>query len=492
MTKRFYILCNFLVFAAVFFMSMGYASLTDHLSMDGIADVTAPVYEEVVITNIATFNGTDVSAETHSRILPTNVKTTINGAKGEKIVYQIKVHNFSATHTYAYTGAACDGAFSEVFGKMTVSAAYNENHKELLPNDTEAKVVSGKALAPGEDFTFYAFYELTDDINDEEIWINYLFRPVIYTVKYLNDNELWAEDYVVNNDEPYYVRTGGPESEGRVFVDWVNASAVGVDSFPAGNTNDYTLSAKWDKLYLIIFVDEDGSVIYEEMFSDSSTALSAEGQSIVDAKLRELAKEAAVNEMTVVWSDYDIASATADIIVRPIYTYTGNLQFTPIDVNGDGIIEYYQVDAVSKLNDPTKIPGQFNGLPVKVINKLYLNEDNFDYGAGVKTIEIGEGVTTLNRNALAYTADLSTVKLPSTLEYIGKNAFSRNFGSDKKVLTIEFNGTMAEWQSLVANSHNEWHNGLKTGSVVKCSDGYFELDRGWFELGGYNWKPHSY
>ena len=49
---------------------------------------------------------------------------------------------------------------------------------------------------------------------------------------------------------------------------------------------------------------------------------------------------------------------------------------------------------------------------------------------------------------------------------------------------------MAEWKALVANSHGEWHNGLKDGSRIVCSDGYFELDRGFLGLGGYTWDEH--
>ena len=196
--------------------------------------------------------------------------------------------------------------------------------------------------------------------------------------------------------------------------------------------------------------------------------------------------------MSVAWSSYDLPNATSDITVRPVYTYTGNLRFTPIDKDNDGIIESYQVDAVDELDSVTRIPGTFNGLPVEVINKLYSNNSNYDFAAGVTVIEVGEGVRVINHNGLAYTSDLQTVKLPSTLEVINKNAFSRNTGDDKKVLTIEYNGTMAEWQALLNNSHSEWHNGLKTGSVVKCSDGYFELDRGFLGLGGYKWTAKSY
>jgi len=493
MTKFTKIFTCIIALVACCAICIGYASLSGTLTIRGEATANPPVFDTVVITSVQAVSAT-VHAETHTRLIPTNLNTTLSGTAGQSVVYRITVHNYSETETYLYNGIRYSDMFGETMEKMTVSVSTDESGTNVLPNEAQASP-SGTPVAPGEDFVFYATYTLTGDVESEQIWINYVFAPVVYSVTYMNENEVWAVDYILNNQEVYYVRTEAPElpeGDERVFYGWVNANAEAVDSYPVGNTNSYTLSAKWDNLYLIIFVDEFGNVLYEETFTDSSTALSKEGQETVDAILAQLQAAAAVDDMSVAWDDYTIAGAKADIVVRPIYTYTGNLRFTPMDRDGDGIIDYYQIDAVSKLKNPTKIPGQYKGLPVETVNKLYLNDNNFDYGAGVQTIEIGEGVQTLNRNALAYTSDLTLVKLPSTMTYIGKNAFSRNFSSDKKKLTIQFNGTVAEWKALVANSHEEWHNGLKTGSRVLCSDGYFELDRGFLELGGYNWKEHKY
>lgn len=477
------------------FLCVGYAKLTGHLQLDGSVEVIPPNYDEIVITNIQTVSGANTATETHSRVVPTNVQSKITGDAGDTVVYKITAHNYSETVTYVYTGILWGDDYASVANKMTMSASLDADGAQPLPNTPNAVSVQGTPVAPGEEIEFYAVYTLKSGMAAEELLVRFAFEPVLYSVTYLDANEVYAIDYIVDNSVPYTVRTEDPDPANQLeFAGWVNANADIVHSYPAGNTNDYTLSAKWDNMYLIIFVDEFGNVLYEETFTDTSkkNGLSATGQAIVDEKLAELAEIAAVDEMSVVWSDYDIKNATSDITVRPIYTYTGNLRFTPIDEDGDGITDYYQVDAVAALNNPTKIPGRFKGLDVRTVNKLYLNEDNFDYGAGVQTIEVGEGVQVLNRNSLAYTSSLTTVKLPSTLKTIGKNAFSRNFGNDKKVLTIEYNGTMAEWQTLIQNSHSDWHNGLRTGSVVKCSDGYFTLDRGFLELGGYKWTAHSY
>jgi hypothetical protein len=321
--------------------------------------------------------------------------------------------------------------------------------------------------------------------------INFDFKPVIYTITYIKSGELYAIDCVTDNNSQYLVR----EVNESGFVGWINASGGIVHSYPAGSENSYTLSAKWENKYIIQFVTIDGDVLYQETFTESSKALSSEGQRIVDQKLAELNANAGL-DMSVSWETYDIEHASSDITVRPIYTYNGNLQYTPKDDNNDGIVDRYEVDAVSALDATVFIKGEFNGKPVTQINKLYKNEGNTDYSSKVNTIIIEEGVQRLADNSLSHTAKLSNVSLPSTITYLGKNVFSRNnwlFGgsnNDLKVLTITYNGTMAEWKALVANSHNEWHNGLKSKSKVICSDGYFELDRGVSGLGGYDWDEH--
>ena len=105
------------------------------------------------------------------------------------------------------------------------------------------------------------------------------------------------------------------------------------------------------------------------------------------------------------------------------------------------------------------------------MNKFCYNESEFEVGEGVENLQLPGNDN--NTNALAYTPSLKIVKLPSTLKYIGKNTFSRNYGDDKKAITIYFNGTKAQWKAI--EKHKDWDNGLKTGTIVQCSDGHFSL-----------------
>ena len=164
---------------------------------------------------------------------------------------------------------------------------------------------------------------------------------------------------------------------------------------------------------------------------------------------------------------------------------------TPVDEGNDGTIDYYKVEAVERLDEEQTIPGNVNGIPVKEVEKLYKNENNFDYGSVVKKVIIEEGVETLEDNALAYTSDLSEVQLPSTTKFLGKNLFSRNFYGDLKKLTIIYNGTMDDFKKLVANSDGDWYNGLKSGTTVVCTDGTFTLSSTSYgvTVGNYKWSP---
>lgn len=474
------------------FIAVGYASLADELAINGEANIV-PNYKEIVITNVIATSGTTGSSGSSTPIFPTSVMSTITGSSGQKIVYKITAHNFSETVSYVYTGPVYGSGFESVANKLSITAATDLTGATRLPNGANENHVSGTPVAPGEDFVFYATYTLNGSVSGGDVLVNYSFKPVIYTVTYANNNSIYAVDCVVNNSVPYPVRNDGPANGSLVFANWVNASANPVDSYPAGNTNNYTLFAKWDNVYMIVFTDERGNLLYQENFTSSATGLSSAGQARVDQIIAELQADAATKELSVKWSDYTIKGAKEDIAVRAVYTYHGNLQYTPVDRNGDGIIDYYQLDAVSTLEPITEVLGNLNGLDVEVINKLYKNEGNFDFGSGVSTIILNEGTKTLNHNSLAYTSDLDTVYLPHSLTYINKNAFSRNTSDDKKVLTIHFNGTLAEWEALRKNSHEDWHNGLRTDSRVICTDGYYSLKVtgiSWLGLEKYEWTAH--
>lgn len=483
-----YRVLSFIIFIVVVaFLGVGYAAVTNNLSIGGTAEADPP--DTLVITKVETISQT-VNSESHSIVGDTNVQTYLSGRNGQKLVYRITARNYSKTDTFVFNGIVFENLGDEINGNITVST--DANGRNQLPSTRNPVYASGTPIAPGEEYVFYATYSVSNTVNSGNILVNYIFDPIVYTITYLDNNTVYATDCIINNNNVYNVRTDHPTAgyDGKKFMGWMNANANVVTSYPAGNTTSYTLTSKWDSIYTIMFVDRNGNVLYQEQFTSSSTALSSTGQAEVNRILAELNEAALMEEMTVTWSDYTIKGAKADIVVRPNYTYHGNLQYRPVDTNGDGIVDYYKVVAVSGLDKDVTILGQLNGKPVEVVEKLYDNDGNLDYNSAVQVIRIEEGMKELQHNALSHTKNLKTVYLPNSLEHLGKNTFSRNWGNDKKAITIVYNGSLSEWKSLVANSHDEWANGLEKGTVVQCKDGYMKLESGGFLGLGTQWKEY--
>lgn len=285
-------------------------------------------------------------------------------------------------------------------------------------------------------------------------------RVVYYTVTYLVNNEVYAVDEVTDNSVAYTVRTDGPANGNAPFKYWVNANAAQMTSIPAGNTVDYTLSAIWKNIYLILFADVDGNVLYQETFVEGTTALSPEGQAIVDTKLGELNAIAATQDMSVAWSDYDMQNAKGDITVRPLYSYNGSLDLVPVyEEPDDGIVDYYQVGGYKDDEgiDMVKIPDEFGG----------------------------KEITTINANAFASYPDLHCVTIPITVTYLGEYAFAEDWGlfDSGETQALYYEGSYQDWQNNMQYAQKAF-NGLSDntrifflngGDTVDPSQGYLQV-----------------
>ena len=331
-----------------------------------------------------------------------------------------------------------------------------------------------------------------------------------YSITYVNDNKVLDIIYVTDNSKAQTVANdqamklvkewAGKNITGSwEFGGWMNTGSTKMTEIPAGNTKDIVVYPYFNKPYTARFVDQQGNVVawcffHAEDLSKLDGALTEATKAIPSpGKDFALTWEVNANGTKVAYKDAKFASYEYDVTIYPVYNYTGKLKLTPVDEGNDGTIDYYKVEAVGVLDEVTTIPGYVNGVPVKLVEKLYENDNNWDFGSNVKTIIIEEGVQELAHNSLGYTEELTTVYLPSTIKKLNKNAFSRNTGDDKKVLTIEFNGTMAEWQAILNNSASDWHNGLKPGSIVRCSDGYFKQEgTNYYVTMTYKWVAYSY
>ena len=454
-------------------------------------------YYDIVISDVSLVSKT-MSEETSVRNDLTSLSSSFTGKNNQTAVYQITATNFSKT-TYVYTGATVSS------GAIKVATSLDASNQSKLPSASSAVHTSGTPIAPGDTFTFYATYTLTANASAAKAVVNYNFVPVIYTVTYMDNNIIYAIDCITNNTSAAYtVRTDyPPTSESGVrFEYWMNASGLKVTSFPVGNTHDYTLNAKWNNLYSIIFIDNDGEVIYQEHITKETTALSSNGKAIVDAKILELQAAITEPDVTVKWNDYSFGKA-ADIIVRPEYAYAGALKLVPVYDEGgtdDGILDYYRVEPLDTLEGSAfkniVIPGKVGGAPVKIVNRVTNEAGSGDwnnFNDSIESIRVGEGTERLEHNSLSYTPKLKTVYLPSTLTYIGKNAFSRNTTSDFKSPIIYYNGTMADWEALIAKSDDDWDGGLDNNTTIVCSDGYYvATTRKLVVILNRTWKKHAH
>ena len=332
-----------------------------------------------------------------------------------------------------------------------------------------------------------------------------------YSITYVNDYQVLAITYVTEDGA---VNTANGAAKDLVekwasanikgsweFGGWMNAGSTKVTEIRADNTKNIVLYPYFNKPYTARFVDQQGNVVAWCLFHAEDLTKLDSTKALAQAALPNPGElfvldywEVNANGSKVQYNENNFKNYTYDVTIYPVYRYTGNLKLTPVDEDSDGTIDYYQVDAVGELDETTIVPGYVNGVPVKVINKLYENDNSWDYGAGVKTVIVEEGVEQLVRNSLGYTQDLTKVKLPSTLTTLGKNTFSRNLwynfigDKDTKVLQIEYNGTKADWDKVVANSDSEWANGLKKGTTVKCIDGTYTVTSVNIETSDHKWS----
>ena len=86
----------------------------------------------------------------------------------------------------------------------------------------------------------------------------------------------------------------------------------------------------------------------------------------------------------------------------------------------------------------------------------------------IMRVTVEEGVTSIT--SLSSWTSLNTVYLPSTLKKIGVATFA----SDAKLNSINYNGTLEQWQEVVDNSPS-WSNMSRIRTVV-CTDGIYYLD----------------
>ena len=88
-----------------------------------------------------------------------------------------------------------------------------------------------------------------------------------------------------------------------------------------------------------------------------------------------------------------------------------------------------------------------------------------------QTIHFPEGVKKLQNMCFDYCLSLNTVYLPSTINYLGGNAFCECFN----VTYMEYNGTIAQFNAIEKDSWSPWNKDLRNLTELVCTDGTISL-----------------
>ena len=114
------------------FMSLGYAALTDDLSILGNAHAKPKPHKGVIITNVELMRSSGITSRENEYILPTNHETSVNVDRSNGfITYKITVFN-NTDVTYWYIGPRCttDYGKNALIGKNNGISIVTKDHAD--------------------------------------------------------------------------------------------------------------------------------------------------------------------------------------------------------------------------------------------------------------------------------------------------------------------------------------------------------------------------
>ena len=298
-----------------------------------------------------------------------------------------------------------------------------------------------------------------------------------YSITYVNDNKTLDIIYVTDNTKAVTVGSDqanklvvewakaniGKENEDFVFNNsWMNAGSTKLTEIPAGNTKNIVLYPHFNKPYTARFVDQNGNVVAWCLFhADDLTKLDA-AKAAAAAALPDFGEdlefsgwEVNANGSKEQYSENNFKNYTYDVTIYPVYKYNGNLRLTPMDSNGDGETDYYQIDGL--------------GLTVSEYNNLSAEEKKAYMTVNIPDEVNGIYVTHIAGDAFSDFADLEVIYIPDTVTYIASNAFVKK-GEDEQI-TIYYDGTKAEWDAIEKDFASDWDKYIGTGSHIYFTDG---------------------
>lgn len=307
-----------------------------------------------------------------------------------------------------------------------------------------------------------------------------------YVVTYVNNSEALDTIYVtkdmLNGDGTFSTKNDAAADlalesmkaivDGNYTFDyWMNAGSTRVDSIEAGHSGNVILYPSFVGLYTATIVDQSGKVLGWTTFTangDGRENVVNKAASIVPPSLGEDMKfhgewevryvvvngntETVVKKRLNDFTDNDFKNIKVDITLYPIYTYDGDVNLIPVDSDGDGVTNYYQVGGYSNANGQAlvEIPASINGIPV-----LEVNGNAFSSYDGVHSIII-----------------------PADITSIGDNAFAEKWGTldDGESITIYYAGSYAQWVEKEKTFGSNWESGISSSTKIFFLNGKDTVD----------------
>lgn len=315
------------------------------------------------------------------------------------------------------------------------------------------------------------------------------------------------------------------------FDYWINTGSTRVDSIESDRTEDLVLFPTFQNLYTAIFVDLEGNILDWTTFSATTAGynkvknlensvkapdLTSQSMNFVSWEVKETDAEGN-NVASYALSDLKASNfGKTDITIYPVYEYNGLANLNPVDSDGDGDTDYYEVVGV-------ELPDNYDDLTDEE-KKQYVGIEIPDKVNGIKV----EGIAA---DSFAGFNDLTAVKIPDTITSIGSNAFEDGpatwpVTSGRSQITMYFKGTPTDMNMYMDvfyqnnskyKSYNSietfdnpttifksgWDSGLGDGSRIFFLDendnvihdaGYWELyhEGNIFSTNYYTWIYHGH
>lgn len=288
-----------------------------------------------------------------------------------------------------------------------------------------------------------------------------------YTIAYMYNGQLLNVRYITDNSTAVSTADSTAESNlkdiaGSETLDyWVNAGSTKMEEIPAGHNKNVVLYPSFANKYTAMFIDQQGNVLATGTFTNKSyshiteMANSVEAPAVEDCKFDHwevhITNEKGETTKKAALSGYKFNDG-ADVAIFPIYSYDGSVSLIPIDENGDGETDSYQVGGFNngKGVDMVKIPAYVNGLPI----------------------------VSIAANAFPSYPDLHAVYIPTTVIDVEKTAIADGNRYSGEEVTIYYEGSYSDWVNEEATWNSDWDKGVGNNSRVFFLNGTGKVDPG--------------